>query len=202
MSNKKTSVQDGIYALRKAHMRFTPSLSSFPNVTFETVPDFVWLMMALSHLFKEDCLALPLSTPLSSRPDQKRRKETRDIFMAGICCWEAGGGSMGWGRRGVGSLKTIWSLTLATLRIWCVWRLHLWYWLHWEFGVFEDCISDIGYTENLVCLKTASLILATLRIWCVWRLHLWYWLHWEFGVFEDYLISDIAYIKVYVCLLH
>ena len=33
------SVQDGIYALGKAHMRSTPSLGSFsPNFAFETVP--------------------------------------------------------------------------------------------------------------------------------------------------------------------
>ena len=38
-----------------------------PNVAFEIVPMFVWLTMALSRPFKEDCLALPLSTPLSSR---------------------------------------------------------------------------------------------------------------------------------------
>ena len=48
-------------------MRSTPSLSSFPNVAFETVPMFVWLTMALSRPFKGDRLALPLSTPLSSR---------------------------------------------------------------------------------------------------------------------------------------
>ena len=32
-----SSVQDGNYALRKVHMHSTPSLRSFPNVTFETV---------------------------------------------------------------------------------------------------------------------------------------------------------------------
>ena len=53
-----SSVQDGIYALGKAHMRSTPS---------ETVPMFVRLTMALSRPFKEERLALPLSTPLSSR---------------------------------------------------------------------------------------------------------------------------------------
>ena len=64
---KFSSVQDGNYAFGKAHMRSTPSLRSFPSVAFETVPMFVWLMMALSRPFKEDCLALSLSTPLSSR---------------------------------------------------------------------------------------------------------------------------------------
>ena len=32
-----SSVQGGIYALGKAHMRSTPSLGSFPNVAFETL---------------------------------------------------------------------------------------------------------------------------------------------------------------------
>ena len=36
-----SSVQDDINALGKTHMRFTPSLRSFPNVAFETVPMFV-----------------------------------------------------------------------------------------------------------------------------------------------------------------
>jgi len=53
-----SSVQDGIYALGKAHMRSTPSLRSFPNLAFETVPVFNWLTMALSCPFKEDCPAL------------------------------------------------------------------------------------------------------------------------------------------------
>ena len=34
-------VQDGIYALGKAHMRSTPSLRSFSNVALETVPILV-----------------------------------------------------------------------------------------------------------------------------------------------------------------
>ena len=38
---KISSVQDSIYALGKAHMRSTPSLRSFLNVAFETVPMFV-----------------------------------------------------------------------------------------------------------------------------------------------------------------
>ena len=36
-----SSVQDRIYALGKAHIRSTPSLRSFPNVGFETVPVLV-----------------------------------------------------------------------------------------------------------------------------------------------------------------
>ena len=61
-----SSVQDGIYALGKAHMCSTLSLRNFPSVAGETVPMFVWLTMALSRPFKEGSLALPLSTPLSS----------------------------------------------------------------------------------------------------------------------------------------
>ena len=63
------SVQGGIYALGKAHVRSTPSLRSSPNIAFETIPMFVSLTMAFSRPFKEDRLALPLSTPLSSRWD-------------------------------------------------------------------------------------------------------------------------------------
>ena len=62
-----SSIQDGIYALRKAHMRSTPILRSFPNVALETIPVFVWLTRALFRPFKEDNLALLLSTSLSSR---------------------------------------------------------------------------------------------------------------------------------------
>ena len=36
-----SSVQDGIYALGKAHLRSTPSLRSFPNLAHETVPILV-----------------------------------------------------------------------------------------------------------------------------------------------------------------
>ena len=56
-----SSVQDGIYALGKTHMRSTSSFRSFPNVAFGTVPMFVWLTMALSRPFKEDHLALSLT---------------------------------------------------------------------------------------------------------------------------------------------
>ena len=61
-----TSVQDGIYTHRKAHTHSTPTLRSFPNVVFEMVPMFLWLTMALSHPFREDRLALPLFTSLST----------------------------------------------------------------------------------------------------------------------------------------
>ena len=36
-----SSVQYGIYALEKVHRRSTPSLRSFPNVAFQTVPNSV-----------------------------------------------------------------------------------------------------------------------------------------------------------------
>ena len=36
-----SSVQGGVYALRKAHMRSTPSRGRFPKVAVETVPMFV-----------------------------------------------------------------------------------------------------------------------------------------------------------------
>ena len=46
------SAQGGIYAPGKAHMRSTPSLKSFPNVAFETVPMFTCLTStALSRHF-------------------------------------------------------------------------------------------------------------------------------------------------------
>ena len=64
-----SSVQNGIHALGKAHtiMRPTPSLRDSPSVAFVTVPVFVSFTMVVSRPFKEDRLALPLSTPLSSR---------------------------------------------------------------------------------------------------------------------------------------
>ena len=62
-----SSVPGGICALGNAHMRSTPSLSCFPNIDFKTVPMFIRLTKALSCPFKEDLLALLLSTPLSSR---------------------------------------------------------------------------------------------------------------------------------------
>ena len=51
-----SSIQDGTYALGKAHKYalHLVSLRSFPNVAFERVPMFVWLTMALSRPFKED----------------------------------------------------------------------------------------------------------------------------------------------------
>ena len=67
LTSLMSSVQDGIYAFRKAHMHSTLSLGSFVNVTFEMIPVFIWLMMALSRPFKEGHLVFPLSTPLSSR---------------------------------------------------------------------------------------------------------------------------------------
>ena len=68
-----SSVLDVISVLGKAHIDSTPSLRSFPNVAFEIVPMFVWLMIALSCPFEENCLALPLSTPLSSHPQHRHK---------------------------------------------------------------------------------------------------------------------------------
>ena len=65
---------------QKTHMRSTTSLRSLPNIAFETVLMFVWLTMALSRPFKEDRLALPLSTPLSSRRSM--------VWCPWLCaCW-------------------------------------------------------------------------------------------------------------------
>ena len=84
-----SSVQDGIYALRKAHMRSTPSLRNFSNVTFETVPVFFWLTMALSRPLREDCPALPLSTPLSSRRSMVCVRDVLGFVPSGSVssCW-------------------------------------------------------------------------------------------------------------------
>ena len=62
-----SSVQDGMFALGKAHMHSTLSLRSFPNVAFDTVPMLIWLMIAIFHPFNEGRLALPLAMPVSSR---------------------------------------------------------------------------------------------------------------------------------------
>ena len=51
-------------------MPSTPSLRSFPNVAFETVPKFVLLTMALSRPFREDRLALILFARLSPPGDR------------------------------------------------------------------------------------------------------------------------------------
>ena len=45
---------------QKSPYAFTPSLRSFPNVAFGTVPNSFWFTMAISRPFKEDRLALPL----------------------------------------------------------------------------------------------------------------------------------------------
>ena len=54
------------------NMRSIPSLRSFPSTAFQNSSNdptamFIWLTMAVSRPFKEGCLVLPLSTPLSSR---------------------------------------------------------------------------------------------------------------------------------------
>ena len=54
------SVLDGIYVVRKVHVRSTLSIdiSSFPRAAFETVPMLIRLPMTLSRPFKEDSRAL------------------------------------------------------------------------------------------------------------------------------------------------
>ena len=47
------SVQNGIYALGKVHMRTTLSLSSYSNIDFETVPMFIGVTMALPRSVKD-----------------------------------------------------------------------------------------------------------------------------------------------------
>ena len=59
------SAQDGIVALRKAHTRSAPSLSSLPKVALETVPIFAWLNTDRSRPWRAECRPLPFSTPLS-----------------------------------------------------------------------------------------------------------------------------------------
>ena len=59
-----SSVQDGIMHPEKPMYTATPSLRSFLNIAFETVPKFIWLTKVHSCSFKEDRRALPLSTPL------------------------------------------------------------------------------------------------------------------------------------------
>ena len=53
-----SSVRDGVSVLRKARMCSTPSLRDFPNVAFQTVPVFIWMMLSLFHPSKNDCRAL------------------------------------------------------------------------------------------------------------------------------------------------
>ena len=42
-----SSVQNGIYALGKVHMCSTAFLRGFPNVACDTVPEFVWMTVAI-----------------------------------------------------------------------------------------------------------------------------------------------------------
>ena len=55
------SVQDCIVALRKAHTRCAPSLSSLPKVALETVPIFAWLNTDRSRPWRAECRPLPFS---------------------------------------------------------------------------------------------------------------------------------------------
>ena len=73
------SVQDDIYALGKAHMPSSPSLRSFPTVTFEVFTKFVWLATALSCRHIQYPAPTPLLPPLgvATRPRDKRKGSTR-----------------------------------------------------------------------------------------------------------------------------
>ena len=59
-------VQNGIYALGKAHTRSTDI--SPVIIAFETVPWLVEFTVVRSSPFDVDCRAFPLSNPVSSRP--------------------------------------------------------------------------------------------------------------------------------------
>ena len=68
LSLQLSSVQDGTYALGKAHMCSTPSLRIFPNVAFQNGSNVCLIDDgSISRPFREDRLALRLSTPHSSR---------------------------------------------------------------------------------------------------------------------------------------
>ena len=68
-----SSVQDCICALRKAHMRSTPSLRSFPSTVFKMVPRFVWLTLALLPCPSVDYLSLSYSSQTFQDHEQKCR---------------------------------------------------------------------------------------------------------------------------------
>ena len=61
-----SSIQDGVHALRKACMFSLLSLRCFWKVAFETVSIFVWLVIALSHPFIENCQSLGRLSTASS----------------------------------------------------------------------------------------------------------------------------------------
>ena len=52
-------------------MRFIPSLRSFPNAAFETVPVFVWLKMALSSFQERPSSASSFLFPRLSAPGDR-----------------------------------------------------------------------------------------------------------------------------------
>ena len=53
VSTLRSSVQDILYALEKAHIRSTPFLISFHSIAFETVAMLVWLTTALFRPFQK-----------------------------------------------------------------------------------------------------------------------------------------------------
>ena len=67
-SREFLSVQDGVCMLRKAHMRSTLSLRSFPNVAFETMPvpsDWRWPFLVHSRNIIK-CFICPCLSPLGN----------------------------------------------------------------------------------------------------------------------------------------
>ena len=73
-------VQKSLY-----HMHSTTLLKGFSSNAFETVPPFLWLMMALPCLFKEDCWAL-LSMPLLQACWKQLHNPLRAVVSWGILC--------------------------------------------------------------------------------------------------------------------
>ena len=63
------SVQDNIYVFGKAHMHSTQSLRRFPSIASETVPKFIWLMMALYCLILSRKIVYHFPSPCLSPPD-------------------------------------------------------------------------------------------------------------------------------------
>ena len=63
-----SSVQDGIYALGKAHMRPIPSFRSFPNEAFETIPMFQTITVPLNTvLYTNDNSSTQTTTVVHKR---------------------------------------------------------------------------------------------------------------------------------------
>ena len=62
-------------------MHSIPSLQSFPNLAFEKVPTFIWLLMALSCPFKEDGPYLQVKMFECLHADQLTRGYGQDVVF-------------------------------------------------------------------------------------------------------------------------